>query len=65
MNRGYEFSVSTLGKAATWVLYAALTGLLASGEGTTWALALFWAGVGLALAAAGLYVAAAVRSVAQ
>ncbi|HEX2506442.1 MAG TPA: CDP-alcohol phosphatidyltransferase family protein [Gaiellaceae bacterium] len=65
MNRGYEFSVSTLGKAATWVLYAALTGLLASGEGTTWALALFWAGVALALAAAALYVAAAARSVAR
>jgi CDP-diacylglycerol--glycerol-3-phosphate 3-phosphatidyltransferase len=65
MNRGYEFSVSTLGKAATWVLYAALTGLLASGEGTTWALGLFWAGVALALAAAALYVAAAARSVAR
>jgi CDP-diacylglycerol--glycerol-3-phosphate 3-phosphatidyltransferase len=63
MNRGYEFSVSTLGKAATWVLYAALTGLLASDEGTTWALALFWSGLGLALAAAFLYVVSAARSV--
>jgi CDP-diacylglycerol---glycerol-3-phosphate 3-phosphatidyltransferase len=62
MNRGYEFSVSTLGKVATWVLYAALTGLLASGEGTTWTLALFWAGLGVALAAAILYVATGLRS---
>ena len=37
------------------MLYAALTALLASDEGTTWALALFWAGLGLALAAAVLY----------
>lgn len=65
MNRGYEFSVSTLGKAATWLLYAALTGLLASDAGTTWALALFWAGVGVALAAAVLYIAAGLRSVAR
>ncbi len=65
MNRGYEFSVSTLGKVATWILYAALTVLLASGEGATWALALFWAGLGIALAAAILYVASALKSVAR
>jgi phosphatidylglycerophosphate synthase len=63
MNRGYEFSVSTLGKAATWVLFAALTGLLASGAGTDWALGLFWAGLALALAAAALYAASAIRNV--
>jgi len=57
MNRGYEFSVSALGKAATWMLYAGLTGVLASDEGTVWPLTLFWAGVGLAVAAAVLYVA--------
>ena len=57
MTRGYEFSVSALGKAATWVLYAGLTGVLASDEGAVWPLALFWAGVGLAVAAAVLYVA--------
>jgi CDP-diacylglycerol--glycerol-3-phosphate 3-phosphatidyltransferase len=65
MNRGYEFSVSTLGKAATWVLYAALTGLLASGPGTDWALGLFWSGLALALAAAALYAVSAIRSVAR
>ncbi len=61
--RGYELSVSLLGKTATWVLYAALTGVLASGGGTAWPLWLFWAGLALAVAAAALYVAAAWRSV--
>ncbi len=54
--RGYEFEVNFIGKAATWVLYAALVGVLASDEGTTWPLVLFWTGVALALAAALLYV---------
>lgn len=54
--RGYEFEVNFLGKAATWVLYAALVGLVASDEGTTWPLVLFWTGLAVALAAATLYV---------
>jgi CDP-diacylglycerol--glycerol-3-phosphate 3-phosphatidyltransferase len=62
-DRGYDFSVSTLGKAATWVLYAAITGVIASDEGTEWPLALFWAGVGLALLAAVVYAAGALRTV--
>ena len=62
-DRGYEFSVSTLGKASTWVLYAAITGVIASDEGTEWPLVLFWVGVGLAVAAAVLYVAGALRTV--
>jgi CDP-diacylglycerol--glycerol-3-phosphate 3-phosphatidyltransferase len=62
-DRGYDFSVSTLGKAATWVLYAAITGVIASDEGTEWPLALFWAGVGLAVLAAVVYVAGALRTV--
>ncbi|MGH2995014.1 MAG: CDP-alcohol phosphatidyltransferase family protein [Gaiellaceae bacterium] len=62
MRRGYEFSVSFLGKAATWVLYAALTALLITSEGADWPLALFWSGVGLALAAGVLYVGSALRS---
>ena len=41
MTRGYELSVSWLGKAGTWLLYAAVTAMIASDEGTTWALALF------------------------
>jgi CDP-diacylglycerol--glycerol-3-phosphate 3-phosphatidyltransferase len=62
VQRGYEFSVSFLGKAATWVLYAALTAVLITSEGADWPLVLFWSGVGLALAAGVLYVASALRS---
>jgi CDP-diacylglycerol--glycerol-3-phosphate 3-phosphatidyltransferase len=62
-DRGYEFSVSALGKASTWVLYAAIVGVIASDEGTEWPLALFWSGVGLAVLAAVFYVLGAVRAV--
>ena len=62
-DRGYDFSVSTLGKASTWVLYAAITGVIASDEGTAWPLWLFWIGVGLAVVAAAFYVARALRAV--
>ena len=62
-DRGYDFSVSTLGKASTWVLYAAITGVIASDEGTAWPLWLFWIGVGLAVVAAVFYVARALRAV--
>jgi len=62
-DRGYEFSVSPLGKAATWVLYAAITGVIASDRGTDWPLWLFWAGIALAVAAAVFYVAGALRTV--
>src|SRR5512134_335617 len=62
-DRGYELSVSTLGKASTWILYAAITGVIASDEGTQWPLWLFWIGVGLAVLAAVFYVAGALRTV--
>lgn len=62
-DRGYDFSVSFLGKTATWVLYAAITGVIASDRGTAWPQWLFWAGVALAFAAAAAYVVTAVRSV--
>ena len=62
-DRGYDFSVSTLGKASTWVLYAAITGVIASDEGTAWPLWLFWIGVGLAMVAAVFYIARALRAV--
>jgi len=64
-DRGYEFSVSTLGKASTWVLYAAVTGVIASDKGTDWPIVLFWVGVGLAVLAAAAYVAGALRTVEQ
>lgn len=60
--RGYELSVSFLGKAATWVLYASLALMLATTEGTTFPLVLFWIGLVLALAAAAGYVVGALRS---
>lgn len=62
-NRGYDFEVNFLGKLATWVLYAALVGVVASDEGTAWPLVLFWTGVALAVAAAAQYLAKALREV--
>jgi CDP-diacylglycerol--glycerol-3-phosphate 3-phosphatidyltransferase len=61
--RGYEFSVSFLGKAATWVLYAAVAFVIVTHDGTSWPLWVFWVGVGLAVAAGLLYVASAWRAV--
>jgi phosphatidylglycerophosphate synthase len=61
--RGYEFSVSFLGKLATWVLYAAIGLVIATKPGTEWPLVLFWIGVGLSVAAAVSYVIGARRSV--
>jgi cardiolipin synthase (CMP-forming) len=55
MQRGYDFSVSFLGKAATWVLYASIVAILITTEGTDWPLVLFWSGVALAVAAGVLY----------
>jgi CDP-diacylglycerol--glycerol-3-phosphate 3-phosphatidyltransferase len=63
VGRGYDFSVSTLGKLATWVLYLALGLLMVTSERTAWPLWLFWTGLALAVAAAGLYVAKARREV--
>jgi CDP-diacylglycerol--glycerol-3-phosphate 3-phosphatidyltransferase len=61
--RGYDFEVSFIGKLATWVLYAALTFLIVTGDGTDWPLWLFWAGVTLALVAAAQYLLKARREV--
>ena len=59
--RGYDFSVSLLGKLATWVLYASLAFVMVTAAGTDWPLWLFWIGVALALAAAAQYVVKARR----
>lgn len=61
LRRGYEFSVSFLGKAATWVLYASIAVLLVTEKGTDWPVGLFWGGVALAVAAGILYVASVWR----
>ncbi len=63
--RGYDFEVSFLGKAATWVLYASLCFLIVTAKGTDWPLVLFWIGVALAVAAAVQYVLRARRELAS
>ncbi len=60
-SRGYELSVSFLGKAATWILYAALAFMLATSQGSDFPYVLFWIGLALALAAGAAYVAGALR----
>lgn len=61
--RGYELEVSRLGKIATWGLYASIGFVLVTEEGTWWPLACFWINLGLAVIAAGQYVAKARRTV--
>ena len=60
---GYDFSVSFLGKAATWVLYASIFAILITTEGADWPLVLFWSGVALAVVAGVLYGVSVWRSV--
>jgi CDP-diacylglycerol--glycerol-3-phosphate 3-phosphatidyltransferase len=61
--RGYEFSVSFLGKAATWVLYAGVGFLLVTHPHTAWPTYVFWTGLGMAVGAGVLYFASAWRAV--
>jgi CDP-diacylglycerol--glycerol-3-phosphate 3-phosphatidyltransferase len=61
--RGYDFEVNTLGKIATWVLYASLALVLVTEEGTAWPIWLFWVGVALAIAASVQYAFKARREV--
>jgi CDP-diacylglycerol--glycerol-3-phosphate 3-phosphatidyltransferase len=51
LGRGYRFEVNFLGKAATWLLYAAIFAVLVTHEGTRWPLWLFWTGLALAVVA--------------
>jgi CDP-diacylglycerol--glycerol-3-phosphate 3-phosphatidyltransferase len=61
--RGYDFEVNLLGKAATWLLYAALALTMVTRDGTDWPLWLFWGGVALALFAGAQYLVKARREV--
>jgi len=61
--RGYEFSVSFLGKAATWVLYAGVGFLLVTHPHTAWPKYVFWTGLGMAVGAGVLYIASAYRAI--
>ena len=63
MGRGYEFQVNLLGKAATWLLYAALGFIMVTHHGTQWPLWLFWTGLALAFVSLGEYVLRARREV--
>jgi CDP-diacylglycerol--glycerol-3-phosphate 3-phosphatidyltransferase len=57
--RGREIDVNVVGKAATWVLYAAIFFRIVTHPATQWPVDLFWAGIALALAAGVLYIRAA------
>jgi CDP-diacylglycerol--glycerol-3-phosphate 3-phosphatidyltransferase len=63
VGRGYDFEVNLTGKAATWLLYAALGFLMVTHSGDDWPLWIFWAGVGLATLALLQYLAKALREV--
>ncbi|HZU21018.1 MAG TPA: CDP-alcohol phosphatidyltransferase family protein [Gaiellaceae bacterium] len=61
MGRGYEFQVNLLGKAATWLLYAALAFVMVTHSGARWPIWLFWAGLALAFASLAEYALKAKR----
>jgi CDP-diacylglycerol--glycerol-3-phosphate 3-phosphatidyltransferase len=54
--RGLEVDVNLVGKAATWVLYAAIFLRIVTHPATQWPVDLFWAGIALALVAGMFYV---------
>jgi CDP-diacylglycerol--glycerol-3-phosphate 3-phosphatidyltransferase len=58
---GIEVEVNTVGKAATWILYAAIFFRIVTSPSTHWPLVLFWVGLGLALVAGVLYLRVARR----
>jgi cardiolipin synthase (CMP-forming) len=59
--RGVEVEVNAVGKAATWVLYAAIFFRIVIEPATKWPLYLFWVGLAMAVVAAGFYVVTARR----
>ena len=54
--RKIDVEVNMIGKAATWVLYAAIFFLIVTSPATTWPLVVFWVGISLALVAGMVYV---------
>jgi CDP-diacylglycerol--glycerol-3-phosphate 3-phosphatidyltransferase len=52
---GIEVEVNTVGKAATWILYAAIFFRIVTHPSTQWPLVLFWIGLGLAVVAGVFY----------
>jgi CDP-diacylglycerol--glycerol-3-phosphate 3-phosphatidyltransferase len=61
--RGLEVDVNAVGKAATWVLYAAIFFRIVTHTATQWPVDLFWAGIALALVAGMFYVRTAWKDV--
>ena len=61
--QGYDLHVNVLGKAATWLLYAGVGFLLVTHRSTHWPYWVFWAGVGLAIAAGAVYASVAWREI--
>jgi CDP-diacylglycerol--glycerol-3-phosphate 3-phosphatidyltransferase len=59
--RGLEVEVNVVGKAATWILYAAIFFRIVTSPSTQWPLVLFWVGLALALVAGVLYLRTARR----
>jgi CDP-diacylglycerol--glycerol-3-phosphate 3-phosphatidyltransferase len=57
--QGYRLDVNTIGKAATWLLYAGVAFLLVTHRSTHWPYWVFWTGLGLALVAGVAYAASA------
>jgi len=60
---GYELNVNVIGKAATWLLYAGIGFLIVTQPSTRWPYWVFWAGLVLAVVAAGVYAYGAWREV--
>jgi CDP-diacylglycerol--glycerol-3-phosphate 3-phosphatidyltransferase len=54
--RGIDLDVNLLGKAATWLLYAAIGCRIVTHDHTSWPLWLFWFGLAAAIVAAMFYV---------
>ncbi len=54
--RGIDIEVNAIGKAATWILYAAIGFRIVTADSTSWPLWLFWIGIAGALLAAMFYV---------
>jgi CDP-diacylglycerol--glycerol-3-phosphate 3-phosphatidyltransferase len=54
--RGIDLDVNVVGKAATWILYAAIGFRIVTADSTDWPLWLFWIGVAGAVVAAMFYV---------
>jgi len=59
--RAIDIEVNTLGKAATWILYAAIFFRIVTHPATQWPLVLFWVGLVLAVVAGVFYMRTARR----